>query len=98
MYDEHVCRTTIEDAAFLTVEASTNGLQGGGPGHGGFARVRLIEEAGPGFEFKASADGKGVELIATGDSEIHCLVEALKFAVTTLEAQIHIAAYKSKAR
>lgn len=98
MYENKLCRTTIEDAAFLTVEAYTNGMQGGDAGHGGIALVRLMEESGPGFEFKASQNRKEVELIATGDAEIRCLIEALKFAVTTLEAQAHIAAHQSKAR
>jgi len=83
------CRKTIYDAAILTVEADTSGFTGG---DGGFSVVRFKEEAGGGFTFSASPDGKEVQLRTVGDGELRCLIEGLKFAVQSLEACIHIEA------
>jgi hypothetical protein len=86
----------IFDANILSVEAGTNGYQGGDTGHGSRTYIRIEDMAGTDITvhllrnyFK---DNSGLELILGGDSELSTILEALKFITKVLTDQIEEAA------
>jgi len=77
----------------LTVEAGTNGHQGGDAGHGCRTYIRIEDEGGTSIRVKPLGnmwndeyDG-GVEIILAGDCELDTIIDGLKFITGTLEAQ-----------
>lgn len=91
-------KKTISYACVVECEAGTNGYQGGDAGHGGRAYVKFADLGGTAMEFRVTdhnrnvskwidAQGGAIEIAFSGDAEIGCLIEALKFAAATLERQ-----------
>ena len=82
----------ILDANILSVEAGTNGYQGGDTGHGCRTYIRIQNEGGTDITARAIKDSlgrtQGIELMLGGDSELSTIIEALKFTVKVLEDQI----------
>jgi hypothetical protein len=82
----------IIDANILSVEAGTNGYQGGDTGHGCRTYIRIQNEGGTDITARSIKDSlgrtQGIELMLGGDSELSTIIEALKFAVKVLEDQI----------
>ena len=91
----HIKTKTICSANILKVSAGTNCPQGGDAGHGGRTYLKFKNEGGTsleikinGQEFDLSNDGE-FEIILAGDTECETFIDALKFAVATLESQIN---------
>lgn len=82
----------IYDANILSVEAGTNGYQGGDTGHGCRTYIRISDEGGTDISARAITDRfgdtHGVEIALGGDSELSTIIEAMKFATKVLEDQI----------
>jgi hypothetical protein len=82
----------IYDANILSVEAGTNGYQGGDTGHGSRTFIRISDEGGTDITARAITDRfgdtHGVEIALGGDSELSTIIEALKFITKVLEDQI----------
>lgn len=79
----------IIDANILSVEAGTNGYQGGDTGHGGRTYIRISDEGGTGISAKVLkdryGDTSGIEISLGGDAELSTMIEALKFITKVLE-------------
>lgn len=84
----------IYDANILSVEAGTNGYQGGDTGHGSrtYIRISISDEGGTDISARTITDRfgdtHGVEIALGGDSELSTIIEAMKFATKVLEDQI----------
>lgn len=76
----------------FSVEAGTNGYQGGDSGHGSRTYFRISDEGGTDLSARVMTDcfgdTHGVEIALGGDAELSTMVEALKFATRVLEDQI----------
>lgn len=79
----------IIDANILSVEAGTNGYQGGDTGHGGRTYIRISDEGGTDISAKVLkdryGDTTGIEIALGGDAELSTMIEALKFITKVLE-------------
>ena len=79
----------IIDANILSVEAGTNGYQGGDTGHGGRTYIRISDEGGTDISAKVIKDRcgntSGIEIALGGDAELSTMIEALKFITKVLE-------------
>ena len=79
----------IIDANILSVEAGTNGYQGGDTGHGGRTYIRISDEGGTDLSAKVLkdryGDTSGIEIALGGDAELSTMIEALKFITKVLE-------------
>lgn len=79
----------ITDANILSVEAGTNGYQGGDTGHGSRTYIRIQNEGGTDIGARVLLDSlgyvDGVEIVLGGDAELSTMIEALKFAAHVLE-------------
>ncbi len=79
----------IIDANILSVEAGTNGYQGGDTGHGGRTYIRISDEGGTDISAKVLKDRyggtTGIEIALGGDAELSTMIEALKFITKVLE-------------
>jgi hypothetical protein len=82
----------ITDANILSVEAGTNGYQGGDTGHGSRTYIRIQNEGGTDLGARVLLDYlgyvDGVEIVLGGDAELSTMIEALKFATKVLEEGI----------
>lgn len=82
----------ITDANILSVEAGTNGYQGGDTGHGSRTYIRIQNEGGTDLGARVLLDSlgyvDGVEIVLGGDAELSTMIEALKFATKVLEEGI----------
>ena len=79
----------IIDANILSVEAGTNGYQGGDTGHGGRTYIRISDEGGTDISARVLkdryGDTTGIEITLGGDAELSTMIEALKFITKVLE-------------
>lgn len=79
----------IIDANILSVEAGTNGYQGGDTGHGGRTYIRIGDEGGTDISAKVLkdryGDTSGIEIALGGDAELSTIIEAFKFITKVLE-------------
>lgn len=79
----------IIDANILSVEAGTNGYQGGDTGHGGRTFIRISDEGGTDISARVLTDRfgdtSGIEITLGGDAELSTMIEALKFITKVLE-------------
>lgn len=79
----------IIDANLLSVEAGTNGYQGGDTGHGGRTYIRITDEGGTDISARVIqdrfGDTAGIEIALGGDAELSTMIEALKFITKVLE-------------
>lgn len=79
----------IIDANILSVEAGTNGYQGGDTGHGGRTFIRISDEGGTDISARVLkdryGDTSGIEIALGGDAELSTMIEALKFITKVLE-------------
>mgnify|MGYP001309132581 CR=1 FL=1 len=82
----------IIDANLLSVEAGTNGYQGGDTGHGSRTYIRIKDEGGTDIGARVLLDSlgyvDGVEIVLGGDAELSTMIEALKFITKVLEEGI----------
>lgn len=82
----------ITDANILSVEAGTNGYQGGDTGHGNRTFIRIQNEGDTDLGARVLLDSlgyvDGVEIVLGGDAELSTIIEALKFATKVLEEGI----------
>lgn len=82
----------IIDANLLSVEAGTNGYQGGDTGHGSRTYIRIQDEGGTDIGARAITDKfgftTGIEIALGGDSKLSTIIEAMKFITKVLEDQI----------
>ena len=87
--DVETWQREIIDANILSVEAGTNGYQGGDTGHGGRTYIRISDEGGTDISAKVLkdrfGDTSGVEIALGGDAELSTIIEALKFITKVLE-------------
>jgi hypothetical protein len=69
----------------LSVEAGTNGYQGGDTGHGSRTYIRIQDEGGTDIGARVLLDSlgyvDGVEIVLGGDAELSTMIEALKFVI-----------------
>lgn len=76
-------KKTFNNACLLTIEARTNGYQGGDAGHGC--------ESVLGFQMDGAMEvrvrGTKVELVFGGDAELEGLIEGLRWAAESLKEQ-----------
>ena len=70
----------------LTVEAGTNGYQGGDTGHGSRTYIRVQDDGGTDIEVRTLRMG-GFEVMLGGDCELETMIKALKFVTKVLEDQ-----------
>lgn len=79
----------IIDANILSVEAGTNGYQGGDSGHGSRTYIRISDEGGTDILANVIkdkfGDTIGIEIALGGDAELSIMIEALKFITRALE-------------
>lgn len=79
----------IIDANILSVEAGTNGYQGGDTGHGGRTYIRISDEGGTDISARVMkdkyGDTSGIEIALGGDAELSTIIEAFKFITKVLE-------------
>lgn len=79
----------IIDANILSVEAGTNGYQGGDTGHGSRTYIRINDEGGTDISAKVLknryGDTSGIEIAFGGDAELSTTIEALRFILKVLE-------------
>ena len=79
----------IIDANILSVEAGTNGYQGGDTGHGGRTFIRINDEGGTDISARVLTDRfgdtSGIEIALGGDAELSTIIEAFKFITKVLE-------------
>ena len=79
----------IIDANILSVEAGTNGYQGGDTGHGSRTYIRISDEGGTDIDANVIkdkfGDTIGIEIALGGDAELSTMIEALKFITRALE-------------
>lgn len=82
----------IYDANILSVEAGTNGYQGGDTGHGSRTYIRIQDEGGTDIGARAITDKfgftSGIEIALGGDAELSTIIEALEFVTQVLKDQI----------
>lgn len=82
----------IVDANLLSVEAGTNGYQGGDTGHGSRTYLKIMNEGGTDINARVITDRfgytEGIEIVLGGDSELSTFIEALKFATKVQEASL----------
>jgi len=92
MPQPNIYSQTFESANILDVEVGTNCPQGGDTGHGGCTVFRLVNQASTdlsvGVNGNAPQSVESVEIVLGGDTECETFLEALKFAVKILNAQI----------
>jgi len=88
----------VVDCNSFEVEAGTTGYQGGDTGHGGRTYFRIEDTWGTDIIINViknknstlinnPAAARGVEIMLGGDAELTTFIEALKWAVSVLEAQ-----------
>ena len=79
----------IISANVLSVEAGTNGFQGGDSGHGSRTYFRIIDCGSTDIRVKTHGfDGdESFEVILGGDCELETIIRALKFITKVLEDQ-----------
>ena len=79
----------IHSANVLSVEAGTNGYQGGDSGHGSRTYFRITDCGSTDIRVKAhGVDGdEGLEVTLGGDCELETIIRALKFITKVLEDQ-----------
>ena len=79
----------IYSANVLSVEAGTNGYQGGDSGHGSRTYFRVTDCGSTDIRVKAHGyDGdEGLEVILGGDCELETIIRALKCITKVLEDQ-----------
>ena len=79
----------IIDANILSVEAGTNGYQGGDTGRGCRTYIRISDEGSTDIHAKVIenryGDTMGIEISLGGDAELATIIEALKFITKVLE-------------
>ena len=79
----------IIDANILSVEAGTNGYQGGDTGHGCRTYIRISDKCGTDISAKVVknrfGDTSGIEIVLGGDAELSTVIEAFKFITKVLE-------------
>lgn len=79
----------IIDANILSVEAGTNGYQGGDTGHGCRTYIRISDEGSTDIHAKVIenryGDTMGIEISLGGDAELATIIEALKLITKVLE-------------
>ena len=79
----------IIDANILSVEAGTNGYQGGDTGHGSRTYIRISDEGGTDISAKILknkyGETSGIEIALGGDAELSTMIEALRFILKVLE-------------
>ena len=82
----------IIDANLLSVEAGTNGYQGGDTGHGSRTYIRIQDEGGTDIGVRTITDKfgftSGVEIALGGDAELSTIIEALEFVTKVFQDQI----------
>ena len=73
-------------AEYHTVEVGSTGYRGGDGGHGGRTYVNIDFGYSPIFDitFVPNEEGTGVEIVATGDWELHSLAESFKLIANDL--------------
>jgi len=76
----------------LGIVAGTNCPKGGDSGHGGRTYLRIENLGGTDMSVKLDKSGQftqveAIEIVLSGDSECETLIDALKFALRTLENQ-----------
>lgn len=84
--------TTITQIGSLEVEVGTNGYHGGGAKDGGrtYLRIQNCDDADirvrklPGIP--RAGLGEGIEIVFGGNNELESVINAIKFAVDTLES------------
>lgn len=83
-YTREICNANV-----LSVEAGTNGFQGGDSGHGSRTYFRITDCGGTDIRVKAlGVDGdEGLEVTLGGDCELETIIRALKFITKVLEDQ-----------
>ena len=79
----------IISANVLSVEAGTNGFQGGDSGHGSRTYFRITDCGSTDIRVKTQGyDGdEGFEVFLGGDCELETIIRALKFITKVLEDQ-----------
>ncbi len=81
----------VIDANILSVEAGTNGYQGGDTGHGGRTYIRITDMGSTDIKAKVLTDRydktTGIEIALGGDAELSTMIEALKFITKVLEEE-----------
>ncbi len=81
----------VTSANILTVEAGTNGYQGGDSGHGGRTFVRIEDAACTDIRCSVEQDYYGhmnsLEITLGGDTELETFIDALKWIISILEVQ-----------
>ena len=79
----------IFSANVLSVEAGTNGFQGGDSGHGSRTYFRITDCGSTDIRVKTQGyDGdEGFEVTLGGDCELETIIRALKFITKVLEDQ-----------
>jgi hypothetical protein len=79
----------IISANVLSVEAGTNGYQGGDSGHGSRTYFRITDCGSTDIRVKTQGyDGdEGFEVTLGGDCELETIIRALKFITKVLEDQ-----------
>ena len=80
----------IYSANVLSVEAGTNGFQGGDSGHGSRTYFRIEDQGSTDIEvrsYNSKFSGGGFEVILGGDCELETMIRALKFITKVLEEE-----------
>lgn len=79
----------IIDANILSVEAGTNGYQGGDTGHGSRTYICISDQGDTDIDARVIkdkyGDTSGIEIVLGGDAELSTMIEALKFITMVLE-------------
>lgn len=87
---------TINNPITMSVEAGTNGYQGGDGGYGCITYFRFQSATINAFtvstfegdQYKQIEDGcSGFDVSVMGDFQLDCMIEALEFITTTLKEQ-----------
>ncbi len=87
--DAETWKREIIDANILSVEAGTNGYQGGDTDHGRRTYIRISDEGGTDISAKVLkdryCDTSGIEITLGSDAELSTIIEAFKFITKVLE-------------
>lgn len=79
----------IIDANILSVEAGTNGYQGGDTSHGCRTYIRISDEGSTDINARVIenryGDTTGIEITLGGDAELSTIIEAFKFITKVLD-------------
>ena len=82
-------KTEIIECNIIAVEAGTNGYHGGDTGHGSRTYIRIEDKGATDIDVKVTEnnDGKAIEFVLGGDSELSTIIKTLDFVTKILKIQ-----------